>query len=236
MKLNRDIALKINWVFDQLVPPIIRDCRWFMAIPLRMAFRHKAPLYIRFKGEAHNLSHKEYVRYYEETSEVSFERETDLNRKSIALIQQHLQGNTLLEVGCGRGHLSRLLAEDQTRHITAVDIHINPTLLQNTPNLRYQEADIEDLPFADHSFSTVVCTHTLEHVLHLQKAIAELRRVAKRLIIVVPKQRPYRYTFDLHVNFFPYIESFLIRMQRRSHDVICLNADGDIFYVEDVKE
>ena len=36
-------------------------------------------------------------------------------------------------------------------------------------------------------------------------ALAELRRVAaKRLIVVLPKERPYRYTFNLHLHFFPY--------------------------------
>jgi hypothetical protein len=46
-----------------------------------------------------------------------------------------------------------------------------------------------------------------ECVLHVQDAHAaleELRCVAKRrLIVVLPKQRPYRYTFDLHLRFFP---------------------------------
>lgn len=40
----------------------------------------------------------------------------------------------------------------------------------------------------------------------MNTALAELRRVAKRrLIIVVPKQRNYKYTFELHINFFPYL-------------------------------
>ncbi|MDR0527945.1 MAG: class I SAM-dependent methyltransferase [Spirochaetaceae bacterium] len=72
-----------------------------------------------------------------------------------------------------------------------------------------QQADITALPFPDHSFDTVLCTHALEHIRNPQKALAELIRVTrKRLIVVVPRQREYRYTVDLHVNFFPYMYSF----------------------------
>ena len=72
-----------------------------------------------------------------------------------------------------------------------------------------QAADITDLPFADNSFDIVLCTHTLEHIREPKKALDELIRVAKqRLIIVVPRQREYRYTVDFHINFFPYMYSF----------------------------
>ena len=67
-----------------------------------------------------------------------------------------------------------------------------------------QAADITGLPFEDHSFDVVLCTHALEHIRDPQKALGELMRVTgRRLIVVVPHQREYRYTVDLHVNFFP---------------------------------
>jgi hypothetical protein len=66
MKLSRDIALKIHWVFDQLIPPVLRDQKWFMYLPIRMAFRHKAPYYFEFKEKAHSLTHEEYKQIYDE--------------------------------------------------------------------------------------------------------------------------------------------------------------------------
>jgi hypothetical protein len=55
-----------------------------------------------------------------------------------------------------------------------------------------------------------VCTHVLEHVLDLRGAMAELRRIARRrVIVVVPLEREYRFTFNPHVHFFPYPHSFL---------------------------
>jgi ubiquinone/menaquinone biosynthesis C-methylase UbiE len=71
------------------------------------------------------------------------------------------------------------------------------------------KADITSLPFEDSSFDTVLCTHTLEHIRNPKKALGELMRVAKqRLIIVVPRQREYLYTPDLHINFFAYMHTF----------------------------
>lgn len=64
-------------------------------------------------------------------------------------------------------------------------------------------AGLPALPFRDLSFDTVVCAHTLEHIPDLFGAAAELRRVARRVIVVVPRQRYYRYTVDYHLHFFP---------------------------------
>lgn len=94
--------------------------------------------------------------------------------------------------------------------ISAVDI-ILPS--QKVEGVHYQEATLTKLPFKNNYFDTVICTHALEHIKDYHCALEELRRVCrKRLIIVVPKQREYKYTFDLHLNFFPYkydIQKFL---------------------------
>ena len=58
-------------------------------------------------------------------------------------------------------------------------------------------------PFCTSAFDTVVCSHTLEHIPDLWRAATELRRVAKRVLVVVPCQRYYRYTVDYHLHFFP---------------------------------
>ena len=61
----------------------------------------------------------------------------------------------------------------------------------------------------------------------------KLRRVAaKRVIAVVPREREYRYSFNFHVNFFPYEHSFLNRV-RPDRPFRCRTIDGDIYYVED---
>ena len=100
------------------------------------------------------------------------------------------------------------------------------------PQVTFYEDNVETLKFSDKEFDTVICTHTLEHVRNMHLAISELRRVGKKLIIIVPKQRAYKYTFDLHLNFFPYFHSLLSVMGKVNGEVICEDVDGDIFYME----
>lgn len=110
---------------------------------------------------------------------------------------------------------------------------IDKELRKRYPRLKFVEARIEKLPFRDNKFDTVVCTHTLEHIQDLAQGISELRRVAKkRLIIVVPKQRPYKYTFDLHLHFFPY-EHSLLTVMGPGRNNSCRTVGGDLFYIED---
>ena len=67
-----------------------------------------------------------------------------------------------------------------------------------------------------------------------RKAIAELRRITRRrLIIVVPREREYRYTFNPHFNFFPYTHSFLRAMHPVPAEHTCVDIGRDIFYCED---
>jgi ubiquinone/menaquinone biosynthesis C-methylase UbiE len=118
--------------------------------------------------------------------------------------------------------------------VTAADIVLDPQFVADYPHIRCQEAAVERLPFPDRAFDTVVCAHTLEHVQELEAAIRELRRVtARRLIIVVPRQRPYQYTFDLHLHFFPYRSSLLMALKPGKGNYHCENLQGDWFYFED---
>jgi SAM-dependent methyltransferase len=49
------------------------------------------------------------------------------------------------------------------------------------------DADAADMPFADHAFDYVICSHVLEHVERPDAVIAELTRVAKAGYIEVPE-------------------------------------------------
>ena len=76
----------------------------------------------------------------------------------------------------------------------------------------------------------------IEHVLDYRAAIAELRRITKkRLIIIVPREREYRYTFNPHFNFFPYTHSFLRAMQPVPPTYQVEDIKRDIYYYEDMQ-
>ncbi|MDY0223118.1 MAG: class I SAM-dependent methyltransferase [Desulfobacterium sp.] len=234
MKISRNLTFFIRFIFDQLIPPCLRDSRWFMWLPFKLLFGKKADVFFNFKEIAPILSEKEFCRIYKETASVHIQRETDLNQECLEVIDNSILGNTVLDIACGRGYLAKRLAEKY--RVTGADIIIDSALQAENPNIKFKEAQLANLPFKDDEFDTVICTHTLEHVQNIQKAIFELRRVARqRLIIVVPKQRPYRYTFDLHLHFFPYAGSLLMVMGATGKNVIakCIQLKGDWFYLED---
>lgn len=231
MKISREANLFLNKILNDFIPPILRDQRWFGWLITRILYKDKASIFMGFHERAYAMSDAEFQQVYAAVQSVSIDRETDLNRECVAQILENVVGDTVLEVGCGRGYLSRMLAENH--RVTAVDVAISPSLPQDAPHITFQEAAAEKLPFSDASFDTVVTTHMLEHVRDFPGALAELRRVCKkRLIVVVPCERPHFYTPNLHLHFFPYRYSFLFAF-RPQGEYTLQKAGGDWFYRED---
>jgi len=235
MKLSRNLALKIHFFLDQCAPPIIRDSEWLMRITFKLLYRDKADLFWDFMGKASKMTEREFCEVYQEIKTVLMERETDLNDDCIDEIYRQIVGQTVLDVGCGQCFLAGKISKRY--QLTAVDIAIEPELSVRYRNISFKEANVERLPFRNEEFDTVICAHTLEHVRNIFAGISELRRVTKkRLIVVVPKQRPYKYTFDLHLHFFPYEHSLRTIMGPNHGAVFCKDVGGDLFYVEDKDE
>jgi SAM-dependent methyltransferase len=234
MRISRGAALACHYLFDECVPPAIRDSRWFTWLPMKLLFGRHAETFRTFKDRAHGMSADEFRRVYEELAAVHVQRPTDLTAGCIDAIMRNVVGPTVLDVGCGRGHLAALLAT--THRVTGSDIVIPPGAATRHPQVAFVEESVEQLSWSDRAFDTVVCTHTLEHVRDVERAVQELRRVAaRRLIVVVPRQRPYRHTFDLHLNFFPLAAMLLARFPlepgvagRSLHSI-----DGEWYYQED---
>lgn len=91
---------------------------------------------------------------------------------------------SLLEIGYGSGIF---LPELSTRceRLVGVDVHDSGNLVRGF--LRREDvtaslcsASVTDMPLGDESFDCVVCMSVLEHVLALDKAITEIKRVLKR--------------------------------------------------------
>jgi SAM-dependent methyltransferase len=227
MPLSRRTVNALRFVLEDLLPPALRDSRLFFPL-MKIVFGRNAAKFSRFRQDVLGMTRDDYAWHYE--TMVPVMGETDLNQACIAAILRDAVGASVLDVGCGRGFLARRLAEAHPdKRIAGIDIDPPPA----DARVDFMTGWIEDLPLADDAFDTVVCTHTLEHILNLEQAVAELRRVARqRLIVVVPREREYRYSFNFHVNFFPYRHSFLNRL-RPSAPFRCEVLDGDIYYVEE---
>jgi len=233
MKISRPHALRIHFVLDQLLPPALRDSRWFMSLPFRIAYGKRARAFLDFKEKAPSMTDEEFVQTYRTLGPVQMDRDIHVTPACRAEVLKLVVGEDVLDVGCGKGAMAGELSA--SHRSTAVDIIIDPEIRLAHPNVRFLEANAEHLPFEDRSFDTVICTHTLEHVLDLPQAIRELRRIARRrIIVVVPKQRPYRFTFDLHLHFFPYVHSLLNAFRPNGTDAVCREIGGDLLYSEDI--
>lgn len=190
-------------VLDNWLPPVVRDSRWVMGPLLRLALGSGWRTFADFKPRGFVLDGEEFGAVYAGLgSSAEIQGETDLNPACVDAILGSARGR-VLDVGCGRGYLAERLAE-VSEDVTGCDIVLYDGMSARD-GLTFVEGSVEALPFDDGEFDTVVCTHTLEHVQRLDRALAELRRVARELVIVVvPRERPYRYSFNLHLHFFPY--------------------------------
>ncbi len=232
MRIPRAVTYRIRQVLDDWLPPAIRDTRLFNWLPARMLFGTEADLFLDFKERALGLTDHEFGAIYRAAHRFVIERDTDLNRRSLSAVRGAVVGDKVLEVGCGSGYLAGLLAEDHD--VTATDIYVGDEVRQRHPKVHFEMAPISELPFEDRSFETVVSTHVLEHVQDIGRAVSELRRVcSRRLVVVVPKQRPYRYTYDLHLHFFPYEYTLISALNPRGPYNV-RDLDGDWVYVEEI--
>ena len=231
MIIGRRFTVIANNFLDNFVPPILRDS--FIFSWLAKAVFKNAPYSIEyFKEHAFEMSQVEFRRFYEETSLRVHQGETDLSPDSAAAVMTNISEGPVLEVGCGGGWLSSRIAK--THDVIATDISVRGSYvsLQHS-GFTAIESDASAIPFKTDSFSTVVCTHTLEHVVNFQAALDELRRVCSgKLIIVVPRQRPYKVTFSPHLHFFPYRWSVLAYTGNQYLSSLDL-VGGDWLLIED---
>jgi len=229
--MNRETTNKVRFVLEDLCPPILRDSVLFRGIASLFWGKHIKDL-AEFRARAPFLTDEEYEALYKHHPRVH--EGTDNSKKCIARICKDVVGESVADVGCGTGVLLKHIREanPHVSRLTGVDFAIDDA--NAIEGIEYVAAKIEELPFADDEFDTVICTHVIEHVLEPKKAIAELRRVAaKRVIIIVPREREYRYTFNPHFNFYPYTHAFL----REVHPIPAIFAiediGRDIYYCED---
>jgi SAM-dependent methyltransferase len=223
--------LRINNAMDRWVPPALRDSRVF-AWAVRRGY---GPLPVdinEFRERAFYLSPAEYGAFYQSLRSKVDQGITDLTPDSLDGVLDAVVGDSVLDVACGLGHLAGLLA-DRGLAVTGADVAVRAGRRGQRTDVRWCEANVERLPFRDDAFDTVVSTHTLEHVQHLRETLDELRRVAaRRIVVVVPRQRPYRVTFNPHVHFFPYAFSWLAWSGTDRPHSLTLRG-GDWLYVEE---
>jgi SAM-dependent methyltransferase len=232
--MKRELTNSIRYIMDNWLPPVIRDSRFFMYPAFHFWFKGAyIDEIMNFKKNVFYMSEAEYAGMYEKVQVRAKGRPTDMNDASInfSIEQMDSSAKTLLDVGCGRGYFLNEIARRTNYRLTGCDMMDKVDGL----NADYMQGFVEKLPFADKAFDIVTCTHTVEHIINLQAAVAELKRVAKKqLIIVTPRQKYNYYTLDLHVNFYPIKEMLLRDLDVKN--AVCENMGGDWVCVIDMEK
>lgn len=126
----------------------------------------------------HNPNHPRYQRYH----------------KRFPMILENVIGPKLLDAGCGTGLSCYLLSEnDNIKEIHGIDLQkvIIEEARNNVHNekVTFHEGFVEELPFTDCYFDTVILGETLEHVYDVDKTLSEAHRVLRnqgKIIITCP--------------------------------------------------
>ena len=235
--MKRETVNTIRYFLEEWIPPAIRDSAF-----MRWVFRAYWGRFVddleKFRANIHCVTPAQYADIYRRMPRI--QQSTDNSAACIDRLAALTLPGSVCDVGCGTGFLLAALASRAAagaHRFTGVDFQLEADIAARYPGIEFREADIERLPFPDRHFDTVICTHVLEHVLHIDRTIAELRRVyRRRLLVIVPLEREYRFTFNPHVHFFPYPHSFLRHITRVPAGARWEIIGRDLLYIEERTE
>lgn len=84
--ISRDFTAAINWVLDNLWPPVLRDCYPLVFPIYRLVYGKSTAKLMKYKDSYPFLSDSEYAKYYELAAATKLSsRPTDLSRGVLSL-------------------------------------------------------------------------------------------------------------------------------------------------------
>jgi len=96
-------------------------------------------------------------------------RTAPINPDNFIVVNKYLKEGNTVDLGCGGVRMYDYRVDS--------DASVNPDLVHNLE---------EPLPLEDNSFANAVLIHCLEHVYNDLQLLAEARRIAERVVAVVP--------------------------------------------------
>lgn len=229
--MKRENTNRIRFVLEELIPPIFRDSFIFKLL-IKFLYRDDKT-HQNLKSNITTLSEREYIKYYENMPQIH--DHSDLSEICIREILKQIKKGDILDVGCGNGFLLKKIRKKfKNINLYGSEITVTKELKKNSSknNFKLFKKKIENLNNINKKFDTVICSHVLEHVLDINLAYKNLKKLCKKkLIIIVPKERPYQHTFNGHLHFFPYTWSF-INTIRPKNKFFIHELKRDLLFVE----
>lgn len=100
----------------------------------------------------------------------------------------------ILDAGCGEGFTAAFIGK-RMPEVEIVGLDVSPGAIgyarqHHGAFAEYRVGSIYDLPFEDRSFDLVLCSEVLEHLDQPEKALAEIKRVASRHVLLTVPLEP----------------------------------------------
>jgi ubiquinone/menaquinone biosynthesis C-methylase UbiE len=229
--MKREHTNIVRFIIEDCIPPIVRDTRLFNAI-LSKASGMNLKKCRKLRQDTPQLTPEKIAAFYADYPRI--QDGTDNSQRCVREIIANITGRSLCDIGCGTGYLlERIKHECSLERLAGVDFSKHDEW-ERLNGIEFYDHDIMELPFDDDQFDTVVCTHTLEHLLDIRAAVSELRRIcASKLIIVVPRERESIWSVNPHFYYFPYEHSFLKHMLPIPEKWSIKRIQRDYIYTED---
>ncbi len=111
----------------------------------------------------------------------------------------------VIDIGCGEGYPDKVIGA-KLPEIKLVGVDINPDVLERAkkqnPGIKYCQGNIFKLDFRKAEFDLALVMEVLEHLKEPEKAISEIKRVAKKALFSVPWE-PWFSLFSLISGHYP---------------------------------
>tara|TARA_B100000579_G_C22772374_1_gene824685 strand:- start:569 stop:1327 length:759 start_codon:yes stop_codon:yes gene_type:complete len=245
--MNRNLVCLLRLLVDSL-PKKIRDSQ-LLFLFARIIFKLPKSLY-NFRDDYKKGRIKNLAKYYSINSTFDLPQssyDTDTNSFHLNLIKRYViqtRPKSLLDVGCGTGHLIQYLNHNSfDSRLVGIDFNIpkfsqSTSISRNNNTINYVQADVVEYisSILSNSFDLVICAHFLEHVEDPKAIINEIRRISRRsLILICPLEKPFRWGFNYHLHFFQDNQSFIemVLSEKTNHNnYITHQRLGDSMYIE----
>tara|TARA_Y100001968_G_C19365009_1_gene722018 strand:- start:112 stop:834 length:723 start_codon:yes stop_codon:yes gene_type:complete len=239
--MKRDIICILRVLADS-IPDKIRNSLFLFKIAQKLFNIPEDLYYFRenyFNCKIKNLESL-YIPNEKNDNLLKLSKDTDINSHHIKLIENEVSNvstKNILDIGCGNGYLlTKLYKKNKNIEMTGIDLYPNPI----SSCYKHIHGNLIDnmSSFADGEFDLVICAHVLEHLKYPQRILKEIRRISKKKILIIcPLEKNYKWGMNYHVQFFPTKEDFYEFASKGKNNSMrnqLFIKLGDALYVEEI--